>query len=138
MASELEDVRSQLEQAKKQKGNSDKNNRALEEQLNGLRGKVSSLETKVGDYESKTAKQGAEMSALNTQLEEAEHKLGLATKNNKSLESALSDAKSQADDESKVRIFCMLRNYFNTYEQKVYSLLKSFLNAFYPERVKIV
>lgn len=39
---------------------------------------------------------------LNAQLEEAEHKLGLATKNLKTLEANFNDAKSSADAESKV------------------------------------
>ena len=47
-------------------------------------------------------KSAADNATLNAQLEEAEHKLGLATKNLKTMEANFNDAKSSADSESKV------------------------------------
>lgn len=102
MASELEDVHGELEKVKKQKGNSDKSSRALNEQLNEFRAKCSSLESQLQETEGKMAKHTSEAGELNKLLEESEHKLGLATKNNKSLESALNDAKGSFEGESKV------------------------------------
>lgn len=96
-------MHSQLEQVKKQKTNSDKNNRMLEEQLNELRGKVSQLEDDLSSSEQKNSKVSGESAGVAKQLEDAEHQLGMATKQIKSLEAALAEAKSSADDESRVR-----------------------------------
>jgi len=102
LAGELEDLHSQLEASKKQKQNGDKHNRGLEEQLNEMRSKINELESSLADSENKASKQAADNAALNAQLEEVEHKLGLSSKNLKSTEAQLNDAKSSADSESKV------------------------------------
>ena len=103
MAGELEEIHGQLETSKKQKQNGEKNNRNLEDQLNEMRSKVNDLENALADSENKASKQAADNAALNVQLEESEHKCGLASKNLKTAESQLADAKSSADTESKVR-----------------------------------
>ena len=104
LAAELEDVHGQLETSKKQKQGADKNNRGLEEQLNELRGKVNDLESSLADSESRCNKSAADNAALNVQLEEVEHKLGLTSKNLKTMEANFNDAKSSAESESKVGV----------------------------------
>lgn len=103
MSSELDDVSGQLEHSKKQKAAADKNNRNLEEQVNDLRSQLGDAESNLVDAQGRISKASSEGSNINKLLEEAEHKLGIATKNNKLLESNLADAISQYEDEAKVR-----------------------------------
>lgn len=100
---ELQDVHSQLEQSKKQKTNADKVNRSLEDQIAELRSRLTDAETNFADSQNKYSKATAEGSNAGKLLEECEHKLGIATKNSKTLESNLAEARMQAEDESKVR-----------------------------------
>ena len=69
-----------------------------------MRGKVSAMEGDLAESEARNLKLQGESALLLKQLEEVEHKLGLATKQNKSLDAALQDAKGAAEAESKVRI----------------------------------
>ena len=69
-----------------------------------MRGKVSAMEGDLAESEVRNLKLQGESALLLKQLEEVEHKLGLATKQNKSLDAALQDAKGAAEAESKVRI----------------------------------
>lgn len=103
LSNELGEVAGQLEQSKKQKAAADKNNRALEDQLAELRSKLGDCESSLSAAESKISKVSAEGSNVGKTLEETEHKLGLATKNNKNLEGLLAEARSSAEDESKAR-----------------------------------
>ena len=75
----------------------------MDEQLNDSRGKISELESLLAESEGKNVKAAAEAANLLQQLGEVEHKLGITTKNMKSLDSQLTDAKSACDDESKVK-----------------------------------
>lgn len=56
------------------------------------------------DAQSRISKANSEGSNIGKLLEEAEHKLGLATKNNKTLESNLAEARQSAEDEAKVTL----------------------------------
>jgi len=103
VASELSDMVGKLETSKKQKAIADKTNRALEEQMADLRSKLEAAEQALTESEGKVSKTAAEGSSIGRLLEEAEHKLLLAAKTNKTLESALNDAKNAAEDEAKGR-----------------------------------
>jgi len=103
LGNELEDVIGQLEQSKKKNAASDKNNRALEDQLQDLKHKLNDSESTLTEAQSKISKATNEGSNIGKLLEESEHKLGLLTKNNKTLESDLAEARSMADDEAKAK-----------------------------------
>jgi len=102
-AAELSEVQSQLEQIKKQKAAADKASRSLSEQLAEVSSKLESTEAILTDTESKATKASSEGSNLGRLLEETEHKLGIASKNNKALEGALHEAKQAVEDEAKGR-----------------------------------
>ena len=101
----------------------------MEEQLNDLRGKLSNLEGGLGDSEPKNLKLQTESANLLKQLEDTEHKLGLATKQNKSLDAALSDASSLADEESKVTWHSIIFAWFsNKFGYNVKCIIAEYLN----------
>ena len=128
LASELEDVNTKLDQVKKQKATSDKNNRSLDEQLNEVRGKVSAMEGDLADSEARNLKLQGESASLLKQLEEAEHKLGLATKQNKSLDAALQDTKGAAEAESKARIRTLIAYFIKIFTSIIYLMFSSYRN----------
>ena len=80
-----------------------------------MRGKVSAMEGDLADSEARNLKLQGESASLLKQLEEAEHKLGLATKQNKSLDAALQDAKGAAEAESKARIRTLTVYFINPF-----------------------
>jgi len=101
LSGEINELNGQIDTLKKQKAASDKNARTLDEQLSETRGKVQNLEDALVESEGKAGKLLAEAGSVSTQLADAEHKLGLASKANKSLEAALNDAKDTAEAEAK-------------------------------------
>merc|ERR1719402_765302 len=102
LAGELEEATGALETAKKQIAAANKANKAITEQVNELNGKVSELEAANEELE-KNPKGGADPAVVQAAVEEMEHKLGVASKNLKNVESALEEAKDSAASESKAK-----------------------------------
>ena len=116
LGNELQDLHAQLEQSKKQKVAGDKSQRAMDEQINELRSKLSDCESNLSEADNRSSKGSSESANLSKLLEEAEHKLGIATKNNKSLESQLVETKQSSEDESKVCIYgCYYTEYIHIF-----------------------
>jgi len=103
VASELADATADISTMKKQKQSADKAYRVLEDQLLELKGRYEEQEIALADSEAKAAKAASEGSNVGKALEEAEHKIGLLTKDKKSLEQALDEARGEAEAESKAK-----------------------------------
>ena len=87
-----------------------------------MRGKVSAMEGDLAESEARNLKLQGESASLLKQLEKAEHKLGLATKQNKSLDAALQGAKGAAESESKVRIRTLIVSFLSPFQANVFFL----------------
>jgi myosin heavy subunit len=100
---ELSDATADISALKKQKAAGDKTIRSLEDQINELKNKVEEQETAFAEAEAKGAKAAADGANVGKQLEESEHKVGLLSKDKKSLEAALEEARGEAEAESKAK-----------------------------------
>jgi len=101
IGNDLLDLQTQLDATKKQKVSSDKSYRNSEKVVSELRAQVSDLEAAVVEAQSSAGKNVG--SASSKDLEEAQHKLSLAIKNNKALDAALAQQKADTDVESKAK-----------------------------------
>ena len=101
LAAELEEVSAHLETAKKQAAAAKKANKSLTDTVNEMTSRCETLEVAYAELE-KTPR-GADPTVVQAAVEEMEHKLGIATKNLKNVESALADARASAEDESKAK-----------------------------------
>merc|ERR1711962_612234 len=103
VAAELADATADISTLKKQKQSADKAYRVLEDQLLDLKGRYEEQEIALVDVEAKAAKAASDGSNTGKALEEAEHKIGLLTKDKKSLEQALDEVRGEAEAESKAK-----------------------------------
>merc|ERR1711962_670813 len=103
VAAELADATADISTLKKQKQSADKAYRVLEDQLLDLKGRYEEQEIALVDVEAKAAKAASDGSNTGKALEEAEHKIGLLTKDKKSLEQALDEVQGEAEAESKAK-----------------------------------
>jgi len=103
VAGDLADATADISALKKQKASADKTIRSLEDQIGDLKGKFEEQETAYADLEAKAGKSAAEAGNVGKALEEAEHKVGVLSKDKKALEGALEEARGEAEAESKAK-----------------------------------
>merc|ERR1711931_266578 len=101
VASELADATADISALKKSKQGAEKTIRTLEDQIIDLKGRMEEQDAALADSEAKVSKAVADGGNTGKALEEAEHKVGLLTKDKKALEQALEEARGEAESESK-------------------------------------
>jgi len=103
VAGELADATADISALKKQKLSADKTIRSLEDQIIDLKGKLEENEAALADSDAKASKAANEGANTGKALEEAEHKIGVLSKDKKTLEQALEEARGEAEAESKAK-----------------------------------